>query len=63
MHYAKLLLPEILPHLDSIIYLDADVLCFSGLEEVRPPAGEPRWLLAGALDFFDEIQKLKRPIH
>ncbi len=57
MHYAKLLLPEILPHLDSIIYLDADVLCFAGIEEVCPPAGEPRWLLAGALDFFDEIQK------
>lgn len=57
MPYAKLVLPEILPHLDSILYLDADVLCFSGLEGARPPAGENPWLLAGALDFFDRIEK------
>jgi lipopolysaccharide biosynthesis glycosyltransferase len=57
MHYAKLLLPEILPHLDSIIYLDADVLCYAGLESIHAPAGEPHWLLAGALDFFDRIEK------
>ena len=57
MHYAKLLLPEILSDLDSIVYLDADVLCFHGLEEVRPTGGEPQWLLAGALDFFDTLEK------
>jgi lipopolysaccharide biosynthesis glycosyltransferase len=57
MTYAKLVLPEILPELDSIIYLDADVLCFAGLEAVRPPAGEPHWLLAGARDFFGVIAK------
>ena len=57
MTYAKLVLPEILPELDSIIYLDADVLCFLGVETVRPPAGENRWLLAGARDFFAVIEK------
>ena len=57
MTYAKLVLPEILPHLDSILYLDADVLCFAGLETVHPPAGEPHWLLAGARDFFSVIEK------
>lgn len=57
MTYAKLVLPEILPHLDSIIYLDGDVLCFSGLETVRPPVGETDYLLAGARDFFDVIAK------
>ena len=57
MPYAKLLLPEILPALDSVIYLDADVLCFLGLEAVGPPAGENHWLLAGARDFFVVIAK------
>ena len=57
MTYAKLVLPEILPALDSIIYLDADILCFRGLEAVRPVAGESRWLLAGARDFFAVIGK------
>ncbi len=57
MTYAKLVLPEILPHLDSIIYLDSDVLCFTGVEMVRPPDGEPQWLLAGARDFFSVIEK------
>lgn len=57
MTYAKLVLPEILSHLDSIIYLDADVLCFTGLEEVHPPAGESQWLLAGARDYFSVIEK------
>jgi lipopolysaccharide biosynthesis glycosyltransferase len=58
MTYAKLVLPEVLPHLESIIYLDADVLCFSGIESVRPPDGEERrWLLAGARDFFGVIEK------
>ena len=57
MTYAKLVLPEILPELDSIIYLDADVLCFLGLETVCPPAGENHWLLAGARDFFAVIEK------
>ena len=57
MTYAKLVLPEILPALDSIIYLDADILCYLGLESVRPPAGEDHWLLAGARDFFAVIEK------
>jgi lipopolysaccharide biosynthesis glycosyltransferase len=57
MTYAKLVLPEILPHLDSILYLDADVLCFKGLETVHSPAGETQWLLAGARDFFSVIEK------
>jgi lipopolysaccharide biosynthesis glycosyltransferase len=57
MHYAKLLLPEILSHLDAITYLDADVLCFKGLEDIHPPAGEFQWLLVGSLDFFDRIEK------
>lgn len=57
MTYAKLVLPEILPHLDSIIYLDGDVLCFAGLESVHPPAGETGHLLAGARDYFSVIAK------
>jgi lipopolysaccharide biosynthesis glycosyltransferase len=57
MNYAKLLLPEILPHLNSIVYLDADVLCFAGIESVRAPIEQSHWLLAGALDFFDCIEK------
>lgn len=57
MTYAKLVLPEVLSHLESIIYLDADVMCFSGLEDVHPPAGETEWLLAGAKDFFSVIEK------
>ena len=56
MTYAKLVLPEILPHLDSIIYLDADVLCFAGIENVRPHENEAPWLLAGARDFFSVIE-------
>lgn len=57
MTYAKLVLPEILPHLDSVIYLDADVLCFTGLEKVHAPVGQGHWMLAGAQDFFAVIQK------
>ena len=57
MTYAKLVLPEILPQLDSIVYLDGDVLCFSGLEAVHPLAGEANCLLAGARDFFSVIAK------
>lgn len=55
MTYAKLILPEMLPHLDSIIYFDADILCFKGLEDIHPPAGESQWLLAGTRDFFGHI--------
>jgi lipopolysaccharide biosynthesis glycosyltransferase len=57
MTYAKLVLPEILPGLDSIIYLDADVLCFTGLEAVHPPTTQDHWLLAGARDFFSVLEK------
>ena len=57
MTYAKLVLPEVLNDHDSIIYLDADVLCFAGLENVRPPENEPQWLLAGTRDFFNVIEK------
>lgn len=57
MTYAKLVLPEVLAHLDSIIYLDADVLCFAGIEAVHPPAAGSQWLLAGARDFFSVIEK------
>ncbi|MFT4176378.1 MAG: glycosyltransferase [Luteolibacter sp.] len=57
MTYAKLVLPEQLPHLDEIIYLDADVLCFKGVESVHPPQGETHWLLAGARDYFSVIEK------
>lgn len=57
MTYAKLVLPEVLHDHDSIIYLDADVLCFAGLENVRPPENEAQWLLAGARDFFSVIEK------
>jgi len=57
MTYAKLLLPEALAELDSIIYLDADVLCFKGVEEVMPPPGQDQWLLAGARDYFAVIEK------
>jgi|688.fasta_scaffold191517_2 lipopolysaccharide biosynthesis glycosyltransferase len=57
MTYAKLVLPEILASLDSIIYLDADVLCLTGIEAIHPPAGETDWLLAGARDFFGVIEK------
>lgn len=57
MTYAKLVLPEILSHLDSIVYLDADVLCFNCLEKAHPPAGETQWLLAGARDYFSVIEK------
>jgi lipopolysaccharide biosynthesis glycosyltransferase len=57
MTYAKLVLPEVLTTEDSLIYVDADVLCFRGLEAVGPPAGDDRWLLAGARDFFAVIAK------
>lgn len=57
MTYAKLVLPEILPQLNSIIYLDADVLCFAGIESVHAPAHQPQWLLAGATDYFNTIEK------
>jgi lipopolysaccharide biosynthesis glycosyltransferase len=57
MTYAKLVLPEVLHEHDSIIYLDADVLCFAGLDNVRPPENEAQWLLAGARDFFSVIEK------
>jgi lipopolysaccharide biosynthesis glycosyltransferase len=57
MTYAKLVLPEALARLDSIIYLDADLLCFSGIESVHPPAAESQWLLAGARDYFGVIEK------
>jgi lipopolysaccharide biosynthesis glycosyltransferase len=55
MTYAKLVLPEVLRDHDSIIHLDADVLCFAGIEEARAPGNE--WLLAGARDYFDVIEK------
>lgn len=57
MTYAKLVLPEVLHEHDSIIYLDADVLCFAGIENARPPENEPLWLLAGARDYFSVIEK------
>jgi lipopolysaccharide biosynthesis glycosyltransferase len=57
MTYAKLVLPEILPRLDSIVYLDADVLCFAGVEQVHPPENQAHCLLAGARDFFSVIEK------
>ncbi len=57
MTYAKLVLPEVLYDLNSIIYLDADVLCFTGIESIHPPAEESQWLLAGARDFFSVIEK------
>lgn len=55
MTYAKLVLPEVLSSLDSVIYLDADVLCFAGIEGVLAPGNE--WLLAGARDYFGVIEK------
>jgi len=56
MTYAKLMLPEMLPHLDALVYLDADVLCFKGLEAAHPPEAElSQWLLAGARDHIDII--------
>ncbi|NJM36387.1 MAG: hypothetical protein HC845_00085 [Akkermansiaceae bacterium] len=57
MTYAKLVLPQLLSRLDSIIYLDADVLCFKGIESVHPPDGDKHWLLAGARDFFGTLEK------
>jgi lipopolysaccharide biosynthesis glycosyltransferase len=57
MTYAKLVLPEVLQGHDSIVYMDADVLCFAGVENARPPKNEPQWLLAGARDFFSVIEK------
>jgi len=56
MTYAKLMLPEMLPHLDAMVYLDADVLCFKGLEAAHPPEAEQsQWLLAGARDHINVI--------
>ncbi len=56
MTYAKLLLPEALPHLDSVIYLDADVLCFTGIEAIQTlPDTSQSWLLAGARDHIKII--------
>ncbi len=56
MTYAKLVLPEVLAHHRSIIYLDADVLCFTGLEDFMVPDEEAdQWLLAGIRDFFGVI--------
>lgn len=56
--YAKLMLPESLPHLDSVVYLDADTLSFRGIERLHPPAGDGKdWLLAGARDYFNVIAK------
>lgn len=57
MTYAKLVLPEVLHAHESIIYLDADVLCFAGLENACPPDRETQWLLAGARDYFRVIEK------
>jgi lipopolysaccharide biosynthesis glycosyltransferase len=55
--YAKLLIPEALPEIDAIVHLDVDVLCFLGIEAVRPPAGEDTFLLAGVRDFFGVIER------
>lgn len=58
MTYAKLVLPELLADLDSIVYLDADTLSFKGIESVHPiPDGGEKWLLAGARDYFNVIAK------
>jgi lipopolysaccharide biosynthesis glycosyltransferase len=57
MFYAKLVLPVILAHLESIVYLDADVLCFDGVESVQPVTDSQSYLLAGALDYFNTIEK------
>ena len=32
-------------------------MCFAGLETVHPPPDETHWLLAGAQDFHDVIEK------
>jgi lipopolysaccharide biosynthesis glycosyltransferase len=56
MTYAKLLLPELLPGLATVLYVDADIICFKGLEEIVPPAG-PAVLLAGCLDGKKFLEK------
>lgn len=57
MTYAKLVLPEVLSDLQSIVYLDADVVCFAGLEDFMIPDEEAdQWLLAGIRDFFSVIE-------
>lgn len=55
---AKLVLPEILPHLESALFMEADVLLFKGLEAVRPPPNEAsEYLLAGVRDYIGVIAK------
>lgn len=52
MTFAKLLLPQLLPDLDELIYLDSDVLYFAGVEGIRPADEAARkHYLAGVLDF------------
>jgi lipopolysaccharide biosynthesis glycosyltransferase len=57
MTYAKLILPEMLPDLDAIVYLDADVLCYAGIEAALPPVQKSDWLLSGVRDYFGVIEK------
>ncbi len=57
MTYAKLVLPELLPDKDAVVYLDADVLCFAGIEAAISPVLDSEWLLSGVRDYFGMIEK------
>ncbi|MDP0490490.1 MAG: glycosyltransferase [Verrucomicrobiota bacterium JB023] len=53
MTFAKFLLPELFPHLETLIYLDADVLYLRGIEEID--CDDASQLLAGVRDYISVI--------
>jgi len=51
MTFAKFLIPEIFPHLDSVVYMDSDVLYLKGIEQLVLNENEP-YLIAGVTDYI-----------
>lgn len=48
MFYGRLLLPSLLNEESEVIYLDADILCYKGIENLNPARMDA--LIAGAID-------------
>ena len=51
MTFTKFLIPEIFPDLDSVIYLDSDVLYLKGIEQLLLNENEP-YFIAGVTDYI-----------